>query len=402
MKPPSRSSRATGPKMRVPRGLFCGVDDHGGVLVEGDVGAVVAPELLLRAHDDRLDDLALLDRPLRVGLLDGGGDDVPHARVAAAGAALHADAEDLAGAGVVGDLQAGLVLDHLARSSDFDQPPALAARHRAALTDAHGVAGVGVVALVVGVQLDRGAHDLVVALVAPHDVDAHGDRLVGLVGDDDALAHLRAAGAVLGRVVGLGAGCALRALGLLGLGARAVAAPLGGGVLAARLALGARAPRACAGRAACGARRGAASSFSRRVVAAGAAGFGLLGRSLLGRSRLGLARPRRPRRSAASASAPRRSSRVRLSGVSSGVSAIVDLSSRCHGRVDAALAGDGQRAREVALGARACRRCSPARRWRAAGAGRTRRAARSRCARAACRRRCRGARTAFITGRPLA
>src|SRR3954454_9846605 len=93
------------------------VDDDGGVLVEGDVRAVVAPELLLRAHDDRLDDLALLDRPLRVGLLDGGGDDVPHARVAAAGAALHADAEDLAGAGVVGDLQACLVLDHLARSS---------------------------------------------------------------------------------------------------------------------------------------------------------------------------------------------------------------------------------------------------------------------------------------------
>src|SRR5918995_428522 len=63
------------------------------------------------------DDLALLDRPLRVGLLDRRRDDVPHARVAAARAALHADAEDLAGAGVVGDLEAGLVLDHLARST---------------------------------------------------------------------------------------------------------------------------------------------------------------------------------------------------------------------------------------------------------------------------------------------
>ena len=84
MKLRSRSSRATGPKMRVPRGLFCGVDDHGGVLVEGDVGAVVAAERLLRAHDDRRDDLALLDRALRVGLLDGRGDDVADARVAAA------------------------------------------------------------------------------------------------------------------------------------------------------------------------------------------------------------------------------------------------------------------------------------------------------------------------------
>src|SRR5215212_8101497 len=94
-----------------------GVEDHRGVLVEGDVGPVVAPELLLRAHDDRLDDLALLDGALRVRLLDGGRDDVAHARVAAAGAAHHADAEDLTGARVVGDLEPGLVLDHFALSS---------------------------------------------------------------------------------------------------------------------------------------------------------------------------------------------------------------------------------------------------------------------------------------------
>src|ERR671915_1787564 len=59
------------------------VDDHRGVLVEGDVSAVLAPELLLRAHDDGLDDVALLDRALRGGLLDRGGDDVAHACVAA-------------------------------------------------------------------------------------------------------------------------------------------------------------------------------------------------------------------------------------------------------------------------------------------------------------------------------
>src|SRR3954454_19743727 len=51
--------------------VVLGVDDHRGVLVEGDVGAVVAPQFLLRAHDDRRDDLALLDGALRVGLLDG-------------------------------------------------------------------------------------------------------------------------------------------------------------------------------------------------------------------------------------------------------------------------------------------------------------------------------------------
>src|SRR3954462_4142032 len=97
-------------------GVVLRVDDHGGVLVEGDVGAVVAPEGLLGAYHHGGDDLALLDRALRVGRLDGRRDDVPHARVAALVAALDADAEDLASAGVVGDLQARLVLDHRARS----------------------------------------------------------------------------------------------------------------------------------------------------------------------------------------------------------------------------------------------------------------------------------------------
>src|SRR4051812_13571090 len=93
------------------------VDDHRGVLVEGDVGAVLAPEGLLGAHDDGGDDLALLDGALRVGRLDGRGDDVAHARVAALVAALDADAEDLASAGVVRHLEPRLVLDHFARSS---------------------------------------------------------------------------------------------------------------------------------------------------------------------------------------------------------------------------------------------------------------------------------------------
>src|SRR3954466_10990863 len=59
-----------------PARVVLGVDDHRRILVEGDVGAVVAPELLLRPHDDRLDDVALLDRPVWVGLFDGGHDDV--------------------------------------------------------------------------------------------------------------------------------------------------------------------------------------------------------------------------------------------------------------------------------------------------------------------------------------
>src|SRR5205085_7617072 len=93
------------------------VDDHGGVLVEGDLRPVVAAVGLLRPHDDRLHHLALLDGALRRRRLDGCGDDVAHARVATLRAAHHADAEDLARTGVVGDAKTGLLLDHLAAST---------------------------------------------------------------------------------------------------------------------------------------------------------------------------------------------------------------------------------------------------------------------------------------------
>ena len=55
MKFRSRSSRATAPKMRVPRGFLFVVDDHHRVAVEADVAAVGAAGRLLAAHDHALD-----------------------------------------------------------------------------------------------------------------------------------------------------------------------------------------------------------------------------------------------------------------------------------------------------------------------------------------------------------
>src|SRR5262249_181378 len=101
---------------RAPRVVLV-VDDHGGVLVEGDIGAVVAADRLLGAHHHRRDNFALLHRPLWVGLLDRRGDHLAHKLIAALGAALDANAQDLSGAGVVGNPQPGLVLDHRARSN---------------------------------------------------------------------------------------------------------------------------------------------------------------------------------------------------------------------------------------------------------------------------------------------
>src|ERR671917_1652376 len=76
---------------------------------------------------------------------------------------------------------------------DLDEAPALGAAERAALDHADRVADARLVPLVVGVQRGAGADDLLVHPVLAGDVDADGDRLVGLVGDDDAFAHLELA-----------------------------------------------------------------------------------------------------------------------------------------------------------------------------------------------------------------
>src|SRR5437764_1016710 len=82
---------------------------------------------------------------------------------------------------------------------DLDQAPALGPREGTGLTHDHGVADVGVVALVVSVQRPRGADDLLVTAMAPRDVDPHGDRLLSTIRDHHALAGLRPAGLVLAR-----------------------------------------------------------------------------------------------------------------------------------------------------------------------------------------------------------
>src|SRR3954453_9284808 len=90
--------------------------DDRGVLVELDVRPVGAAAFLGRAHDDRLDDVALLDVAAGDGVLDRADDDVTDAGVPTTGATEDPDAQNLLGAGVVGDLESRLLLDHLARS----------------------------------------------------------------------------------------------------------------------------------------------------------------------------------------------------------------------------------------------------------------------------------------------
>src|SRR4029079_15993958 len=84
----------------------------GVVLLDLDVSAVGAAALLDGAHDDGLDDLTALDVATGDGLLDGGHDDVADAGIAPRRATEHADAQDLLGARVVGDLHPRFLLNH--------------------------------------------------------------------------------------------------------------------------------------------------------------------------------------------------------------------------------------------------------------------------------------------------
>src|ERR1700747_1419886 len=78
---------------------------------------------------------------------------------------------------------------------NFDDPPPLQLRSRTGLGDAHPVALLEVVDLVVGVEPGRALEGLLVAAVADPGHDGHHHGLLHLGGDDRALPDLAPVGA---------------------------------------------------------------------------------------------------------------------------------------------------------------------------------------------------------------
>src|SRR2546426_2432876 len=175
-------------------GLALVGDEHRGVLVEADVGAVLALGLLGGPDDDGPRHLALLDLPGRDGVLDRDEDDVAQPAVTALGASEHADHERAARARVVGDLDDRFLLDHdpsalLRALDDLDHPPPLQLRQRPRLHDADGVAQLRA-PLIVGRDL-LGAHDLLaVESVGEAAGQENRDGLLPLVAHHDPGAEL--------------------------------------------------------------------------------------------------------------------------------------------------------------------------------------------------------------------
>ena len=75
------------------------------VVIEADIGTVIPADTLGAANDDSLDHLALLDSAAGLGLTDRRHDDVADVAELPGGTAQDADALDLLGAGIIGNLQ---------------------------------------------------------------------------------------------------------------------------------------------------------------------------------------------------------------------------------------------------------------------------------------------------------
>src|SRR5262249_47771038 len=92
--------------------VLLGIDDDHGVAVKADVAAVVALGRLARADDHALDHVDRLVVSTGQGLLHAGHDDIAQAGITPPGAAQHLDAHAFLGAGVVRDVEVGVLLNH--------------------------------------------------------------------------------------------------------------------------------------------------------------------------------------------------------------------------------------------------------------------------------------------------
>src|SRR5215831_20798262 len=92
-------------------------NQHGGVAVEADRAAVGATDLFCRTNDNRTVYVSLFDAAARDRFLHRNYDDIADRCGLALGAAQYFDTLDSASAGVVGDVEICLHLNHAASSS---------------------------------------------------------------------------------------------------------------------------------------------------------------------------------------------------------------------------------------------------------------------------------------------
>src|SRR6056297_4257782 len=193
------------------------VEDHGGVAIKTDRGAVFTTYFFGGAYDDGLADVTFLHAAARDGFFHRDDNDVAHGGVFTLRATQDLDALNSACAGVVSDIQIGLHLDHLVspdlwgamqclvpRVSTMPQGavglrlqhlPAFRFRLRRAFDDPNGIANLVGVVLVVSPVLLGLTDGLLHHRMLEAAFDRHGDGLgVGVRGHDtlkNTFGHLR-------------------------------------------------------------------------------------------------------------------------------------------------------------------------------------------------------------------
>src|SRR2546427_5248816 len=115
-----------GPEDARADGLHLGGEQHRRVGIEPDAAAVGAPHALCRAHYHGVVNLAFLDAAARRSVLDAHPDDVANVGVAAFRTAQHLDTHYSARAGIIGDIEHRLHLNHFS-VSNLSGPNALRA-----------------------------------------------------------------------------------------------------------------------------------------------------------------------------------------------------------------------------------------------------------------------------------
>ena len=122
----------TAKEIRRPDGSAIRFDRNAAVLISKQGEPIGTADRLRGADDDRLVDVALLDAAARDRLLDRNDDHVADGGRLALGAAQHLDALDATRAGIVGDVEIGLHLDHWAPPASSTAVSAMSAAPGAA------------------------------------------------------------------------------------------------------------------------------------------------------------------------------------------------------------------------------------------------------------------------------
>src|SRR5688572_24786010 len=180
-------------------GFLLVVDQHGRVLVEADVGAVLAADFLPRPDQDRLVHVALLHGRSRKRVLDGDHDDVPEHAVAFTRAAqdLHDPRDARARVVRYGDdaprlyhgsfpLPLTFPASTLHALDEIDQAPALVLAEGPRLHEADDVPHLALVLLVVNLEPAAAPDVLPVFLVLHQTLDGHDHGFLHRVADDAA------------------------------------------------------------------------------------------------------------------------------------------------------------------------------------------------------------------------